>query len=101
MQGLSVSTFKNQIIRAFLSYKFFVALLLSLPLSPVFAKDNGIAVDQSIYRNRAVLADFTAASCPDNPRSLTQVRGNLYRHTTGAGLAVHSGLVLITKKVLW
>jgi glyoxylase-like metal-dependent hydrolase (beta-lactamase superfamily II) len=45
-----------------------------------------------------VLPDFTAAACPDNPRSLTQIKGNLYRHTTGPGLAVHSGLVLITKE---
>ncbi|ENU24474.1 hypothetical protein F993_00716 [Acinetobacter proteolyticus] len=93
-----MSTFKNQRIRASLSNNFFVALLLSLPFSSVFAKDNGVPVDQSIYQNRTILTDFTAASCPDNPRSLTQVKGNLYRHTTGAGLAVHSGLVLITKE---
>ena len=33
---------------------------------------------------------------PDNPQGLTQIKDNLYRHTTGAGLAVHSGFVLIT-----
>lgn len=93
-----MSAIKNQWIRFFSSKKIFVALLMSLPLNMVFAKDNGISVDQSLYQNRAVLDDFTAASCPDNPRSLTQVKGNLYRHTTGAGLAVHSGLVLITKE---
>lgn len=60
------------------------------------ASDNGLAVDHAKYANRAVLPDFTAADCPTNPRSLTQIKGNLYRHTTGAGLAVHSGLVLIT-----
>ena len=62
------------------------------------AADNGVAVDQAKYASRAVLPDFTAPDCPDNPRALTQVRGNLYRHTTGPGLAVHSGLVLITKE---
>lgn len=93
-----MSAIKNQWIRFFSSKKIFVALLMSLPLNMVFAKDNGISVDQSLYQNRPVLDDFTAASCPDNPRSLTQVKGNLYRHTTGAGLAVHSGLVLITKE---
>lgn len=93
-----MSAIKNQWIRFFSSKKIFVALLMSLPLNMVFAKDNGVSVDQSLYQNRPVLDDFTAASCPDNPRSLTQVKGNLYRHTTGAGLAVHSGLVLITKE---
>ena len=43
-----------------------------------------------------MLPDPGAADCPDVPRGLVQVRGNLYRHTSGAGLAVHSGLVLIT-----
>jgi glyoxylase-like metal-dependent hydrolase (beta-lactamase superfamily II) len=62
------------------------------------AADNGIPVDQTKYADRAVLPDFTAPDCPDNPRALTQVKGNLYRHTTGPGLAVHSGLVLITKE---
>lgn len=62
------------------------------------AADDGVAVDRARYANRTVLPDFTAAACPDNPRALTQVKGNLYRHTTGPGLAVHSGLVLITKE---
>ncbi|MFV8867040.1 MBL fold metallo-hydrolase [Serratia fonticola] len=62
------------------------------------ANDNGITLDNTPYINRMVLRDFTAADCPDNPRDLTQIKGNLYRHTTGAGLAVHSGLVLITKE---
>ncbi|MCH7394087.1 MBL fold metallo-hydrolase [Acinetobacter dispersus] len=91
-------TIKNQRIRIFIANKIFVALLMSLSLSAVFAKDNGYSVDQSMYQNRPVLTDFTAAACPDNPKDLTQVKGNLYRHTTGAGLAVHSGLVLITKE---
>jgi Metallo-beta-lactamase superfamily len=62
------------------------------------AADSGLPVDQAKYTNRAVLPDFTEPDCPYNPRALTQVNGNLYRHTTGAGLAVHSGLVLITKE---
>lgn len=62
------------------------------------ASDTGVAVDQSKYDHRATLPDFTAADCPDNPRGLEQIKGNLYRHTTGAGLAVHSGLVLVTKE---
>ncbi|SFA75791.1 Glyoxylase, beta-lactamase superfamily II [Collimonas sp. OK607] len=62
------------------------------------ASDNGVPLDHSKYANRQVLKDFTAAPCPDNPRGLTQIKGNLYRHTTGPGLAVHSGLVLITKE---
>jgi glyoxylase-like metal-dependent hydrolase (beta-lactamase superfamily II) len=55
-------------------------------------------VDRSSYANRPLLPDFTAGPCESTPRSLVQIRGNLYRHTAGAGLAVHSGLVLITKE---
>jgi glyoxylase-like metal-dependent hydrolase (beta-lactamase superfamily II) len=58
--------------------------------------DNGQAVDRARYAGRPLLADMTAGPCPDTPRDLVQVRGNLYRHLSGAGLAVHSGLVLIT-----
>lgn len=72
-------------------------LSLSIPIGAV-AADNGVAVDQAKYATRTVLPDFTAPDCPDNPRALTQVKGDLYRHTTGPGLAVHSGLVLITKE---
>lgn len=74
-----------------------LAATFTLPLQ-AHAADNGIAVDQAQYANRAVLPDFTGAACPDMPRGLEQVKGNLYRHTTGPGLAVHSGLVLITKE---
>jgi glyoxylase-like metal-dependent hydrolase (beta-lactamase superfamily II) len=59
--------------------------------------DNGVPIDSAKYANRGTLPDFTAGPCPDNPRSLVQINGNLYRHTTGPGLAVHSGFVLITK----
>jgi glyoxylase-like metal-dependent hydrolase (beta-lactamase superfamily II) len=63
-----------------------------------FAADDGIPVDRAQYANRPVLPDFTAPACPENPRGLEQIRGNLYRHTTGPGLAVHSGLVLVTQE---
>ena len=76
---------------------FFLALSLMAPLA-ARAADNGIPVDQSKYAGRPLLADFTAADCPDNPRGLEQIKGNLHRHTTGAGLAVHSGFVLITQE---
>jgi glyoxylase-like metal-dependent hydrolase (beta-lactamase superfamily II) len=62
-----------------------------------FAADDGVSIDRTQYANRMVLTDFTAPACPDNPRGLEQIRGNLYRHTTGAGLAVHSGFVLVTR----
>jgi glyoxylase-like metal-dependent hydrolase (beta-lactamase superfamily II) len=76
------------------------ALVLSLILSDLsaFAADDGISVDRAQYTNRQTIPDFTAAVCPDNPRGLEQIKGNLYRHTTGPGLAVHSGLVLVTKE---
>ena len=75
-----------------------IMLLLGTPFrAGAQTGDNGIPVDKAPYVNRALLPDFTAADCPDNPRGLTQVEGNLYRHTTGPGLAVHSGLVLITR----
>lgn len=74
------------------------ALALSSFAPSAQAADNGIPVNQAQYANRSVLPDFTAPDCPSNPRGLTQVKGNLYRHTTGPGLAVHSGLVLITKE---
>jgi glyoxylase-like metal-dependent hydrolase (beta-lactamase superfamily II) len=72
-------------------------LLLTPPQARAQTGDNGTPVDHAQYANRTLLPDFTAAACPDNPRGLTQIEGNLYRHTTGPGLAVHSGLVLITR----
>jgi glyoxylase-like metal-dependent hydrolase (beta-lactamase superfamily II) len=79
-----------------------LSLLLGVTLLPLMqtarAADNGIAVDQAKYANRALLPDFTGGDCPDTPRGLEQVKGNLYRHTSGPGLAVHSGLVLITRE---
>jgi len=79
--------------------RFLVMLsLLVFAHTNAFAADDGIFVDRSQYANRPLLPDFTAAACPDTPRGLEQIKGNLYRHTTGAGLAVHSGLVLVTKE---
>ena len=74
-----------------------VAAVLLSSLS-AHAGDNGSTVDTTKYANRLTLPDFTAGPCPDNPRGLVQIKGNLYRHTTGPGLAVHSGLVLITQE---
>jgi glyoxylase-like metal-dependent hydrolase (beta-lactamase superfamily II) len=75
-----------------------ILLLFVFAHANAFAADDGIFVDRSQYANRQLLPDFTAAACPDTPRGLEQIKGNLYRHTTGAGLAVHSGLVLVTKE---
>jgi glyoxylase-like metal-dependent hydrolase (beta-lactamase superfamily II) len=75
-------------------------LTAAIFMVPTFAlaSDNGVAVDQAQYAKRPMLEDFTAPACPDTARSLKQIKDNLYRHTTGDGLAVHSGLVLITKE---
>ena len=88
---------RNVATRLFSSVVIIVAIVLLLA-GNILAEDNGIPVDTSQYATRQVLPDFTAAPCPNNPRGLTQISGNLYRHTTGPGLAVHSGLVLITKE---
>jgi glyoxylase-like metal-dependent hydrolase (beta-lactamase superfamily II) len=34
--------------------------------------------------------------CPETQRSLTQVKGDIWRHTSGNDAAVHSGIVLMT-----
>jgi len=83
-------------MRAILS----ISLLALAAITPVaaIASDSGSPVDHSRFEDRPLLADFTAGDCPNNPRSLEQINGNLYRHTTGAGLAVHSGFVLITQE---
>jgi glyoxylase-like metal-dependent hydrolase (beta-lactamase superfamily II) len=73
-----------------------LALIAVLPAA-ASGQDAGVAVDRAQYASRPLLPDFTARPCPDNPRALEPVTGNLYRHTTGAGLAVHSGFVLVTK----
>jgi glyoxylase-like metal-dependent hydrolase (beta-lactamase superfamily II) len=70
-----------------------MTLLLSVN---VRAEDDGISVDLTPYASRPLLPDFTESPDTNNPQGLTQIKGNLYRHTNGVGLAVHSGLVLIT-----
>jgi hypothetical protein len=65
-------------------------VLVLAVLNTVSAGDDGVAVDPAPYANRPLLPDFTARSNPDNPHGLRQIKGNLYRHTTGAGLAVQS-----------
>jgi glyoxylase-like metal-dependent hydrolase (beta-lactamase superfamily II) len=65
---------------------------------PAAASDDGVPVDKSKYADRHVLADFTEGPCSNTPRGLEQIKGNLYRHTSGGGLAVHSGLVLVTRE---
>jgi glyoxylase-like metal-dependent hydrolase (beta-lactamase superfamily II) len=78
---------------------FLASLLFIIPCKlATAATDDGVAVDRGKYADRALATDFTAGSCPNMPHSLEQVRGNLYRHTAGAGLAVHSGLVLVTNE---
>jgi glyoxylase-like metal-dependent hydrolase (beta-lactamase superfamily II) len=80
-----------------LKYIACLLMLCACCVHSVFASsDNGQAVDRAVYAGRPVLADMTAVPCPDTPRDLVQVRGNLYRHLSGAGPAVHSGFVLVT-----
>ncbi len=76
----------------------FVLFLLTIAAwnNATSAADDGNPFNRAQYANRPLLTDFTAAACPDTPRGLEQIKGNLYRHTTGPGLAVHSGLVLVT-----
>jgi glyoxylase-like metal-dependent hydrolase (beta-lactamase superfamily II) len=78
---------------------FLASLLLIAPWNAaVAAIDDGVPFDRdrARYAGRPLAADFTAEPCPNTPRGLEQIKGNLYRHTAGAGLAVHSGLVLVT-----
>ncbi len=77
-----------------MQFAYAVSAILLAGVAP--GSDDGIPVDQSKYADREMLADFTAEPCPDTSRSLTQINGNLYRHTNGNGLALHSGFVLIT-----
>ena len=74
------------------------ALLLIAPWNFAATGDDGITVDASQYAGRPLAADFTAGRCPSTPRGLEQIKGNPHRHTAGAGLAVYSGLVLVTKE---
>jgi glyoxylase-like metal-dependent hydrolase (beta-lactamase superfamily II) len=89
---------KASVMYAVRSLLLLVTVSLIAPFQTARADDTGIPVDHSKFSNRPMLPDFTAAECPDNPRGLDQIKDNLYRHTTGPGLAVHSGFVLITKE---
>ena len=80
------------------AFLFAIATAGSATAAPATAADNGTTLDITLYEGRPMLADFTAGECSTTPRTLTQVSGKLYRHTTGEGLAVHSGLVLITRE---
>jgi glyoxylase-like metal-dependent hydrolase (beta-lactamase superfamily II) len=71
-----------------------LAVVLLVPAGSAYAADDGIPVNRTQYANRQMLPDFTATPCPNDPRTLTQVNGNLYRLTTGG----HNGLVLITSE---
>lgn len=75
-----------------------IAIGAMMPMFAHAASDTGLTVDMNKYSDREKLPDFTSASCPDTPRTLTKIKDNLYRHTNGSGLAVHSGLVLITSE---
>jgi glyoxylase-like metal-dependent hydrolase (beta-lactamase superfamily II) len=76
---------------------FLASLLLIAPWNAAGAAiDDGVPFDRARYAGRPLAADFTAEPCPNTPHGLEQIKGNLYRHTAGAGLAVHSGLVLVT-----
>lgn len=57
-----------------------------------------VYIDQSLYKNREILPDVFGKPDPGLEKTLTQVKGNLYRHTNGTLPALHSGLVLITKE---
>ena len=78
--------------------KFFMLVALFVSSVNGWAQDDSQAVDRIQYASREVLPDPTVGPCPNDQRTLTQVKGGLYRHTTGRGAAVHSGLVLITSE---
>lgn len=89
--------------------KLFIQTFTTIACSLIFAgdtlaaSDTGTPVDVSVYANREILPDFTPKNteqCANVPYSLEPIPGkpNLYRHTNGAGLAVHSGLVLVTRE---
>ncbi|HEX7757293.1 MAG TPA: MBL fold metallo-hydrolase [Niabella sp.] len=77
-------------------------LFLLIASGTTFGQDphltGGEYIDQSWYKNRETLPDIFGKPDPGLAKTLTQVRGNLYRHTNGVLPALHSGLVLITKE---
>lgn len=82
-----------------LNLKLGLAAAIAVTAVTAFAAgDNGETVPRAVYANREVLPDPTAASCTETPRTLTPVRGNIYRFTNTALPALHSGLVLVTRE---
>ena len=64
---------------------------------PALSSDSGEAINIEQYKTREILSDPTAKPCPETPITLTQVTGNLYRHSVGSPPA-YTGFVLITKE---
>lgn len=73
-------------------------LYLFLFLNFLFATDDGISLNKRLFKEKQLQPDPFEKPCPETPRSLTQIKGNLYRHTNSEGPTVHSGFVLITKE---
>jgi len=75
--------------------KYILTVALALLINSLaYGKDDGELVDSKKYIHREILPDPGSKSCPEIPVTLTQVSGNLYRHTKGGA---YSGFVLITK----
>lgn len=85
---------KNKLLKPF-------GLMLILATSNLVFGQNSmkgaIPVDKSLYANREVLPDVKGNPQPVLEKTLTKVKGNLYRHTNDVLPSLHSGLVLITK----
>lgn len=70
----------------------------TLSMTAMAASDTGTPFDRSAYADRETLPDFTGGMCDTYAPTLVHIKDNIYRHTNGGGLAVHSGLVMITKE---
>ena len=76
----------------------FCALIAVLAISATTsAQDDSQPVNRSQYASRELAADPGAGPCPNQPHSLTQVTGNLYRWIGGPG-GGYTGLVLTTSE---
>lgn len=79
-----------------------IALILGMFFGQeVFAQNSmkgAVAVDKALYANREVLPDALGNPQPPIEKSLTHIKGNLYRHTNDKLPSLHSGLVLINKE---
>lgn len=79
-----------------------IALILGMFFGQeVFAQNSmkgAVAVDKALYANREVLPDALGTPQPPIEKSLTHIKGNLYRHTNDKLPSLHSGLVLINKE---